>query len=167
MVFQDPYASLNPRMRVRDIVGEGLSLAGVGRAERAKRVADSLVSVGLRWEDGERYPYQFSGGQRQRIGIARSLAMRPRLLIADEAVSALDVSVQMQILNLLLDIRERSGISIMFITHDIGVVEYLCDRVIVLSDGEIVERGDCEQVIGAPRHPYTQRLIAAVPRLNP
>ncbi|HEV7339017.1 MAG TPA: ATP-binding cassette domain-containing protein [Bosea sp. (in: a-proteobacteria)] len=166
MVFQDPYASLNPRMRVQDIVGEGLAIAGkLSKAERQERVSAMLATVGLSPQDGERYPHQFSGGQRQRIGIARSLVMQPRLLVADEAVSALDVSVQMQVLNLMLDIRERLGISMMFITHNIGVVEYLCDRVIVLSQGGIVESGETRSVIADPQHPYTQRLIAAVPQL--
>ena len=166
MIFQDPYASLNPRMSVRDVIGEGLAIAGeMDKAERDERVNDMLTLVGLRPQDGDRYPRQFSGGQRQRIGIARSLVSQPRVLIADEAVSALDVSVQMQVLNLMLDIRDRLGIAIMFITHNIGVVEYLCDRVIVLSQGSIVERGATADVIADPQHPYTKRLIAAVPQI--
>ena len=167
MVFQDPYSSLNPRMRVNEIVGEGLSIAGgISRSERARRVTEALQLVGLRAEDGTRYPHEFSGGQRQRIGVARALVMQPRVLIADEAVSALDVSVQMQVLNLLLDIKERLGLSLLFITHDISVVEYLCDRVIVLSQGVIVESGTVVQVIRDPQHPYTKALISAVPRLD-
>jgi ABC-type glutathione transport system ATPase component len=166
MIFQDPYASLNPRMRVRDVIGEGLAIAGeLTKSERDMRVNDMLTLVGLRPQDGDRYPHQFSGGQRQRIGIARSLVSQPRVLIADEAVSALDVSVQMQVLNLMLDIRDRLGVAIMFITHNIGVVEYLCDRVIVLSQGSIVERGATASVIADPQHPYTKRLIAAVPQI--
>jgi ABC-type glutathione transport system ATPase component len=167
MVFQDPYASLNPRMRVSEVVGEGLSIAGdVSSGERMTRVAEALELVGLRTADGSRYPHEFSGGQRQRIGIARALVMQPRVLIADEAVSALDVSVQMQILNLLLDIKERLGLSLLFITHDISVVEYLCDRVVVLSQGAVVERATVAQIVRNPQHSYTKALISAVPRLE-
>jgi ABC-type glutathione transport system ATPase component len=166
MIFQDPYSSLNGRMRVRDIVGEGLRIAGrLGPRELNERVDGALSMVGLRPADRERYPHQFSGGQRQRIGIARAIAMEPRLLIADEAVSSLDVSVQMQVLNVLLDIRDKLGLALMFITHNIGVVEYLCDRVVVLARGEIVESGPTRTVIGAPQHAYTQKLIEAIPRL--
>jgi ABC-type glutathione transport system ATPase component len=166
MIFQDPYSSLNGRMRVRDIVGEGLRISGrVDAREIDKRVDAALSMVGLRPADRERYPHQFSGGQRQRIGIARAIVMEPRLLIADEAVSSLDVSVQMQVLNVLLDIRQKLGLALMFITHNIAVVEYLCDRVVVLAGGEIVESGATRSVIGAPQHAYTQKLIEAVPRL--
>jgi ABC-type glutathione transport system ATPase component len=165
MIFQDPISSLNPRMRVRDIVGEGLRLAGVGRGEIAERTAAVLNLVGLRKEDLECHPHQFSGGQRQRIGIARAIVMEPAVLVADEPVSSLDVSVQMQVLNLILDIRDRLKLTVLFITHNIGVVEYLCDRVVVLSRGEIVERGTTRTVIEAPQHAYTQRLLQAVPRL--
>jgi ABC-type glutathione transport system ATPase component len=165
MIFQDPTSSLNPRMRVRDVVGEGLRLAGVGRREIAERIAAALDLVGLRKEDLERHPHQFSGGQRQRIGIARAIVMEPAVLVADEPVSSLDVSVQMQVLNLILDIRDKLDLTVLFITHNIAVVEYLCDRVVVLSRGEIVERGTTRAVIEAPQHAYTQRLLQAVPRL--
>jgi ABC-type glutathione transport system ATPase component len=166
MIFQDPISSLNPRMRVRHIVGEGLRLAGVGRREIAERTAAALALVGLRKDDLERYPHQFSGGQRQRIGIARAIVMEPSVLVADEPVSSLDVSVQMQVLNLILDIRDKLKLTVLFITHNIAVVEYLCDRVVVLSRGEIVERGITRAVIEAPQHSYTQRLLQAVPRLQ-
>jgi len=165
MIFQDPTSSLNPRMRVRDVVGEGLRLAGVGRREIAERTAAALNLVGLRTEDLDRHPHQFSGGQRQRIGIARAIVMEPAVLVADEPVSSLDVSVQMQVLNLILDIRDKLQLTVLFITHNIAVVEYLCDRVVVLSRGEIVERGTTRAVIETPQHAYTQRLLQAVPRL--
>jgi ABC-type glutathione transport system ATPase component len=165
MIFQDPNSSLNPRMKVSEIVGEGLRLAEVSRQERRARIAQVLDLVGLRREDVDRYPHEFSGGQRQRIGIARAIALEPAILVADEAVSSLDVSVQMQVLNLILDIRSALGLSVVFITHNIGVVEYLCDHVIVLSKGVVVERGATADVISRPGHPYTQRLLAAVPRL--
>ena len=152
-------------MRVRDIVGEGLRLAGVSGRQTSDRVADALDLVGLRREDMARYPHQFSGGQRQRIGIARAIVMEPTVLIADEAVSSLDVSVQMQVLNLILDIRDKLGLAVIFITHNIGVVEYLCDHVVVLSKGHIVERGPTAGIISNPQDPYTRRLLAAVPRL--
>ena len=165
MIFQDPNSSLNPRMTVLSIVGEGLRLAGVGRRETRERVAAALDLVGLRREDMARYPHQFSGGQRQRIGIARAIVVEPSILVADEAVSSLDVSVQMQVLNLILDIRDKLGLAVIFITHNIGVVEYLCDNVIVLAQGSVVERGATVEVVGRPQHPYTRRLIAAVPRI--
>ena len=165
MIFQDPTSSLNPRMNVRDVVGEGLRLAGVGRREIAERAAAALNLVGLRTADLERFPHQFSGGQRQRIGIARAIVMEPAVLVADEPVSSLDVSVQMQVLNVILDIRDKLKLTVLFITHNIAVVEYLCDRMLVLSRGEIVERGTTRAVIEAPQHPYTQRLLKAVPRL--
>jgi ABC-type glutathione transport system ATPase component len=165
MIFQDPTSSLNPRMRVRDVVGEGLRLAGAGRREIAERAAEALNLVGLSTKDLDRYPHQFSGGQRQRIGIARAVVMQPAVLIADEPVSSLDVSVQMQVLNLILDIRDKLRLTVLFITHNIAVVEYLCDRMVVLSRGEIVERGATRAVIEAPQHPYTRRLLQAVPRL--
>ena len=165
MIFQDPNSSLNPRMKISDIIGEGLRLAGFGRQEIRERAAAALSLVGLRKEDLERYPHQFSGGQRQRIGIARAIVLEPRILIADEAVSSLDVSVQMQVLNVILDIRDKLGLAVIFITHNIGVVDYLCDRVVVLSNGKVVERGATREVIDTPQHPYTQRLLSAVTRL--
>ena len=165
MIFQDPTSSLNPRMRVRDVVGEGLLLSGISRREAAARSTDALAMVGLRRDDLDRYPHQFSGGQRQRIGIARALVMEPRVLVPDEPVSSLDVSVQMQVLNLILDIRDRLKLTIIFITHNIAVVEYLCDRVAVLSNGSIVEYGPVTAVIDAPKQAYTRRLLQAVPHL--
>lgn len=163
MVFQDPFSSLNPRMTLRELVGEGLSIRGCPKAEIAQQVREHLRLVGLDAGALEKYPHQFSGGQRQRICIARAIIMKPKLLIADEAVSALDVSVQMQILNLLLDLRETFGLAIIFISHDMGVIEYLCDRIAVMYRGRIVEQGKTADVIDAPRHPYTSHLIAARP----
>jgi ABC-type glutathione transport system ATPase component len=165
MIYQDPTSSLNGRMNVGDIVGEGLQLRGDSRKQVRERVANVLDLVGLRARDMERYPHQFSGGQRQRIGIARALAIEPSILIADEAVSSLDVSVQMQVLNLILDIRDELGLAVIFITHNIGVVKYLCDYVVVMSRGKVVERGPVAQVLAEPQNAYTQRLLAAVPRL--
>jgi ABC-type glutathione transport system ATPase component len=166
MVFQDPFGSLNPRKPVLEIIGEGLRIRG-DRSRRAigEEVARHLALVGLSGDAMGKYPHQFSGGQRQRICIARAIIMQPKLLIADEAVSALDVSVQMQILNLLLDLREQLGLTIMFISHDMGVIEYLCDRVCVMYQGNIVEQGPTADVIDAAQHPYTMRLIAARPRI--
>ena len=153
-------------MTVADVISEGLRIAGErNKRVLAERVREMLQLVGLPGEAGSRYPFQFSGGQRQRIGIARALITDPRLLIADEAVSALDVSVQMQILNLLLDIRDRLGLTILFISHDIGVIDYLCDKVIVLAHGRVVESGAASAVISNPEHAYTRKLIQAVPRM--
>jgi ABC-type glutathione transport system ATPase component len=166
MVFQDPYASLNPRMRIGDAVAEGLAIADVPRAERAARVAETLTLVGLSPDDAEKHSFQFLGGQRQRICIARALVMEPEYLVADEAVSALDISVQMQILNMMLDLRDRIGLSIIFITHDISVVEYLCDTVLVMNEGQVVEQGETLSIIDAPKRGYTQKLISSVPRLD-
>lgn len=166
MVFQDPFGSLNPRKPIQDIIGEGLRIrGGLPRRAIADEVARHLALVGLSASEMGKYPHQFSGGQRQRICIARAIIMRPKLLIADEAVSALDVSVQMQILNLLLDLRSQLGLTIMFISHDMGVIEYLCDRVCVMYQGRIVEQGTTVEVIDEARHPYTARLIAARPRI--
>lgn len=166
MVFQDPYASLNPRMRVGEAVAEGLAIANMPASERDDRVAETLSLVGLSRTDAQKHPFQFSGGQRQRICIARALVMEPEFLVADEAVSALDISVQMQILNMLLDLRDRIGLSIIFITHDISVVEYLCDTVMVMYDGQVVERGRTATVLDHPAHDYTRTLISSVPRLS-
>jgi ABC-type glutathione transport system ATPase component len=165
MIFQDPTSSLNGRMSVGDVVGEGLLLRGQSRRHAREQIADMLELVGLRARDMERYPHEFSGGQRQRIGIARALAIQPSVLIADEAVSSLDVSVQMQVLNLILDIRDELGLAVIFITHNIGVVEYLCDHVVVMSQGEVVERGPTARVLNESSNAYTRRLLAAVPRL--
>jgi peptide/nickel transport system ATP-binding protein len=168
MVFQDPYASLNPRMRVRDIVGEALDAHGLARGKaRAPRIAELLETVGLQAGHAGRFPHEFSGGQRQRIGIARALAVEPDLIVADEPVSALDVSVQAQILNLLQDLRTRFGLSLLMISHDLDVVELMCDRIMVLYLGRVMEVGPAEEVCRAPRHPYTQALLAASPRPDP
>ena len=168
MVFQDPFSSLNPRMRVADTLLEGMDALGVGAAaERRDSVAHLLHQVGLPDDAGGRYPHAFSGGQRQRIAIARALAVSPRLVICDEPTSALDVSVQAQILNLLKELQESLGLAFLFITHNLGVVEYLAQDVAVMYLGRIVEQGSAADVLGAPRHPYTQALVSAVPRIEP
>ncbi|HVV13669.1 ATP-binding cassette domain-containing protein [Amycolatopsis sp.] len=165
MVFQDPLGSLNPRMTVEQLVGEGLVVHRRLPDARARRdrVVELLGMVGLRPADLGRFPSSFSGGQLQRIAIARALAVGPRLLVCDEVVSALDVSVQAQVLNLLLDMRDELGLSILFVSHDLAVVNYLCTRVAVLRSGRIVEEGTREQVFGHPRHEYSRELLAAVP----
>jgi oligopeptide/dipeptide ABC transporter ATP-binding protein len=168
VVFQDPNASLNPRMTVGDNVAEGLLLQGMrSRRERMAVVADLLAQVGLGAESIARYPHEFSGGQRQRIGIARALAVQPELIVADEPVSALDVSIQAQILNLLLDQQERRGLALLFIGHDLSVIRHFCARVLVLYRGRLVEAGPTEQVFTDPRHPYTRALIDAAPVSHP
>ena len=168
IIFQDPYGSLNPRMSVGEIVGEGLLVHGVGSAhERDKIVSELLEVVGLRGQYRGRFPHEFSGGQRQRIGIARALALRPKLIIADEPVSALDVSIQSQILNLLIDLKARLGLSYIFISHDLGVVEHVSDRVAVMYLGRVVELCDTATLYGAARHPYTKALLSAVPEPDP
>jgi ABC-type microcin C transport system duplicated ATPase subunit YejF len=164
IVFQDPSTSLNPRMRVGEVVAEGLHIEGKLSSDAIDdAVIAALKEVGLEADAARRFPYQFSGGQRQRISIARALVLRPKILIADEAVSALDVSVQMQILNLLLELRDRLKMSIVFISHDIGVIDYLTDTVIVMHRGRVVEEGPTARVIDQPAHAYTQSLIAARP----
>jgi len=163
MVFQDPYASLNPRRRVGDIIAEGPVTHGEPRAAALDRARDLLRLVGLDPGAMDRYPHEFSGGQRQRIGIARALAMEPELLIADEPVSALDVSVQAQVLALLADIRQRLGLTMLFITHDLRVAAQVCDRVAVMQHGAIVEQGPTAEVFGAPRHAYTRQLLDSIP----
>ncbi len=168
MIFQDPYGSLNPRMRVGTIVGEGLAIHALGTpAERRTRVGELLELVGLPPDAGGRYPHEFSGGQRQRIGIARALAVEPRFVVADEAVSALDVSIQAQIINLLQDLRVRLGLTMLFIAHDLRVVEHISDRVAIMYLGRIVEMGPRERIFAAPRHPYTRALLSAVPVADP
>ncbi len=166
MVFQDPYGSLDPRQSVERIVTEPLrALATPTRAEIRERAAEVLAQVGLRAGDAGKYPHEFSGGQRQRIAIARALITRPRLIVADEPVSALDVSVQAQVLNLLAELQERHGVTYLLISHDLAVVSHLCDEVLVLQGGRVVERGAPRELFARPQHPYTQTLVAAVPRL--
>jgi peptide/nickel transport system ATP-binding protein len=168
MIFQDPFSSLNPRMTLLDIVGEPLQVNGMGdRRNRMDRVAEILKLVGLRPEYMRRYPHAFSGGQRQRIGIARALALNPSLIIADEPVSALDVSVQAQILNLLLKLQGQLGLTYLFVAHDLSVVKHISDRVAVMYVGRLVETATNEQLFAAPLHPYTEALLSAVPEPDP
>ena len=168
MIFQDPYASLNPRKRVGQIVGDPLKRQDVASgAELRKRVHELLERVGLASEHYNRFPHEFSGGQRQRIGIARALAPRPKLVIADEPVSALDVSIQAQIVNLLDDLQDELGLTYLFVAHDIGVVRHIADRIAVMNKGKIVEEGTADQVCEQPRDEYTKKLLAAVPVPDP
>ena len=168
MIFQDPFASLNPRKRVGQIVGDPLELHGLARgAELKRRVQDLLDRVGLQAEHYNRFPHEFSGGQRQRIGIARALALRPKLIVADEPVSALDVSVQAQIVNLLKDLQDEFGLSYLFVAHDLGVVRHVSDRVAVMYLGKIVENSGADELYDKPIHPYTNALLSAVPIPDP
>jgi oligopeptide transport system ATP-binding protein len=167
-IFQDPYASLNPRRRIGDAIADGPAIHNLmAESERRNLVADLLRQVGLRPEHAARYPHEFSGGQRQRIAIARALALSPRFIIADEAVSALDVSVRAQILNLLADLQSERGLTYLFISHDLGVVRHFADRVAIMRAGQIVEEGETDRIFENPRHPYTQALLNAVPRPDP
>ena len=168
LVFQDSYSSLNPRMTVGAIVGEPLKVHGeIGSSEITERIAELLSKVGLSSEHINRYPHEFSGGQRQRIGVARALVLEPKLLICDEPVSALDVSIQSQILNLLKDLQEELGLTLLFIAHDLGVVRFFCDVVAVMYMGKIVELAEVDQLYRNPQHPYTRALISAVPQAGP
>jgi peptide/nickel transport system ATP-binding protein len=167
MIFQDPYGSLDPRQRVEKIVAEPLAaLGGAARAERNARVGASLEAVGLRSSDASKYPHEFSGGQRQRIAIARALITRPKLVVADEPVSALDVSVQAQALNLMSDLQRKAGVTFLLISHDLAVVAHICDTTAVMYRGRIVEIGPTEELFGAPAHPYTRELVDATPRFD-
>ena len=165
MIFQDPMASLNPRKKVEDIIGEGLDIHHMYKTqgERREKVEKILAKVGLAPEHAERYPHQFSGGQRQRVGIARALIMNPKLIIADECISALDVSIQAQIINLLLDLKEQQNLTYMFITHDLSVVKYISDRVGVMYLGTMVELAAADEIFHHPIHPYTEALLNAIP----
>jgi ABC-type oligopeptide transport system ATPase subunit len=168
IVFQDPYSSLNPRMRVEDVVEEPLIIHKLGsRADRRARVRELFSLVGLNADHLRRYPHEFSGGQRQRIGLARALALNPSLIIADEPVSALDVSVQAQVVNLLMELQERLHLTYLFIAHDLRLVEHICSRVAVMYLGKIVETGDTAKLFAAPQHPYTRALLSAIPVPDP
>ena len=168
IVFQDPFSSLNPRMRIRDIVAEPLQAHGMkSRRERYERVEALLQAVGLGSHHMNRFPHEFSGGQRQRIGIARALSLNPSLVVCDEPVSALDVSVQAQVLNLLADLQEEFGLTYLFIAHDLSVVQHISDRVAVMYLGRIVEMGDVDSLFSRPKHPYTEALLSAIPDPDP
>ncbi len=169
MIFQDPYASLNPRLKVMDIVAEGIDIhhLATDKCDRKKRVYDLLETVGLSKEHANRYPHEFSGGQRQRIGIARALAVEPEFIIADEPISALDVSIQAQVVNLLLKLQRERGITFLFIAHDLSMVKYISDRIAVMHFGKIVEIGPAEEIYQNPLHDYTKSLLSAIPQPDP
>jgi peptide/nickel transport system ATP-binding protein len=167
MIFQDPYGSLDPRQRIARIVAEPLAcLEGISRGQRASRVAEALAAVGLSAGDGRKYPHEFSGGQRQRIAIARALITRPKLVVADEPVSALDVSIQAQVLNLMTDLQQQFGVTYLLISHDLAVVEHICEEIAVMYRGRFVETGPSEELLRFPAHPYTRALIDAAPKLQ-
>lgn len=169
MIFQDPYASLNPRMKVLDIIAEGLDIHGLTKSakERKDRVHQLLETVGLNKEHANRYPHEFSGGQRQRLGIARALAVDPEFIIADEPISALDVSIQAQVVNLLKELQEEKGLTYLFIAHDLSMVKYISDRIGVMYFGKLVELAPAEELYNNPLHPYTQSLLSAIPLPDP
>lgn len=169
MIFQDPMASLNPRKKVGDIIGEGLDIHHMytNREEREAKIKEILAKVGLAPEHASRYPHQFSGGQRQRVGIARALIMNPKLIIADECISALDVSIQAQVVNLMKDIQQETGTAYLFIAHDLSMVKYISDRIGVLHLGHLLETGTTEEIFNNPIHPYTRSLLSAIPAPNP
>jgi oligopeptide transport system ATP-binding protein len=168
MIFQDPYASLNPRMKVIDIVAEGIDAHGIlSGEERRKKVLELLETVGLSEEHADRFPHEFSGGQRQRVGIARALAVNPEFVICDEPISALDVSIQAQVINLLKELQEKRGLTYLFIAHDLSMVKHISDRIGVMYLGAMVELGDSESLFEAPLHPYTQALLSAIPIPDP
>jgi len=168
IIFQDPYASLNPRMRIRDVLGEALDTHGLAKGSaRTPRIHELLDQVGLRPEHADRFPHEFSGGQRQRIGIARALAVQPQFIVADEPLSALDVSIQAQVVNLLGELKEKLNLTLLFISHDLDVVEYLCDRVVVLYLGRVMEIAPTHSLYATPKHPYTRALLAAAPIPDP
>ncbi|HHA6585318.1 ATP-binding cassette domain-containing protein [Staphylococcus aureus] len=169
MIFKDPYASLNPRLKVMDIVAEGIDIhhLATNKRDRKKRVYDLLETVGLSKEHANRYPHEFSGGQRQRIGIARALAVEPEFIIADEPISALDVSIQAQVVNLLLKLQRERGITFLFIAHDLSMVKYISDRIAVMHFGKIVEIGPAEEIYQNPLHDYTKSLLSAIPQPDP
>jgi len=167
LIFQDPFASLNPRMTVEQIIAEPLKVFGVHGEERRKRISHLLEVVGLSALYKERYPHEFSGGQRQRVGIARALALEPKLIICDEPVSALDVSIQAQVVNLMEDLQKEFGLTYLFIAHDLGVVHHISDQVAVMYLGEIVELGNYDEIYAHPQHPYTQALLSAIPEASP
>ncbi len=169
MIFQDPYASLNPRMTVSEIIGEGFDIHGLykNKTERYERVAELLESVGLNREHANRYAHEFSGGQRQRIGIARALSLKPKFIIADEPISALDVSIQAQVVNLLKALQREQNLTYLFIAHDLSMVKYISDRIAVMHHGKIVELGPASEIYMNPIHPYTKSLLSAVPQPDP
>jgi oligopeptide transport system ATP-binding protein len=168
MIFQDPYSSLDPRMTVSDIVGEGIDIHGIYKGkDRAERIRELLSLVGLAFEHAGRFPHEFSGGQRQRIGIARALAVEPSFIVCDEPISALDVSIQSQIVNLLMSLQERLSLTYLFISHDLGTVKYICERVAVMYLGVIVETAPSDKLYDEPRHPYTRALMSAIPIADP
>lgn len=169
MIFQDPYASLNPKMKVRDIIAEGIDIHGLASSteDRNKQVDDLLKTVGLNPDHSTRYPHEFSGGQRQRIGIARALAVQPKFIICDEPISALDVSIQAQVVNLLMELQKEKGLTYLFIAHDLSMVKYISDRIGVMYFGKLVELASADEVYNNPLHPYTESLLSAVPLPDP